>query len=206
MPQNQRRGWWTSGLGGRDAPQRLRSIKQPAPHHDANKPPRVERRSRDSRLGGCGTLPRQYYLSELQKRDRNGTDKFFPLRVSRRGIHRIPLQTKEKTNGASDRTRTCNLLIRSQKLYPIELRTHIAGGGRDARARSYAIRQPLCRESAPSQPENSPCTTDLGQEDLALDRDTPRARRPRSLARRNRKQESRQAPLFTRPPADCESP
>ena len=28
------------------------------------------------------------------------------------------------TNGASGRTRTCNLLIRSQKLYPIELRTH----------------------------------------------------------------------------------
>jgi hypothetical protein len=27
-------------------------------------------------------------------------------------------------NGASGRTRTCNLLIRSQKLYPIELRTH----------------------------------------------------------------------------------
>ena len=27
-------------------------------------------------------------------------------------------------NGASDRNRTCNLLIRSQKLYPIELRTH----------------------------------------------------------------------------------
>ena len=26
-------------------------------------------------------------------------------------------------NGASDRTRTCNLLIRSQKLYPIELPT-----------------------------------------------------------------------------------
>src|ERR1039457_5413341 len=37
-------------------------------------------------------------------------------------------------NGASGRTRTCNLLIRSQKLYPIELRTHVAhcahlGGG-----------------------------------------------------------------------------
>jgi hypothetical protein len=26
--------------------------------------------------------------------------------------------------GASGRTRTCNLLIRSQKLYPIELRMH----------------------------------------------------------------------------------
>ena len=26
-------------------------------------------------------------------------------------------------SGASDRNRTCNLLIRSQKLYPIELRT-----------------------------------------------------------------------------------
>ena len=27
-------------------------------------------------------------------------------------------------DGASDRSRTCNLLIRSQKLYPIELRMH----------------------------------------------------------------------------------
>lgn len=28
-------------------------------------------------------------------------------------------------NGASGRTRTCNLLIRSQKLYPIELRMRV---------------------------------------------------------------------------------
>ena len=34
------------------------------------------------------------------------------------------LVLKAKMIGASDRTRTCNLLIRSQKLYPIELRTH----------------------------------------------------------------------------------
>ena len=34
------------------------------------------------------------------------------------------LLTLNKTSGASGRTRTCNLLIRSQKLYPIELRMH----------------------------------------------------------------------------------
>jgi hypothetical protein len=33
----------------------------------------------------------------------------------------------EKQNGASGRTRTCNLLIRSQKLYPIELRMQLPG-------------------------------------------------------------------------------
>src|ERR1022692_2327966 len=35
-----------------------------------------------------------------------------------------PLKILNKMNGASGRTRTCNRLIRSQKLYPIELRMH----------------------------------------------------------------------------------
>ncbi len=30
-----------------------------------------------------------------------------------------------RTGGDSDRTRTCNLLIRSQVLYPIKLRSHL---------------------------------------------------------------------------------
>ena len=34
-------------------------------------------------------------------------------------------------NGAPDRSRTYNLLIRSQMLYPIELRAHIINGAED---------------------------------------------------------------------------
>ena len=40
-----------------------------------------------------------------------------------------------KQNGASGRTRTCNLLIRSQKLYPIELRMRGAGRSRTGKGK-----------------------------------------------------------------------
>lgn len=41
-------------------------------------------------------------------------------------------------HGASGRTRTCNLLIRSQKLYPIELRTHFPANPASAGSVGFA--------------------------------------------------------------------
>ena len=61
----------------------------------------------------------------------------FPHRGQARSISRtsrprlntnIYALNKDSEGGASGRTRTCNLLIRSQKLYPIELRTHFLAG------------------------------------------------------------------------------
>lgn len=61
--------------------------------------------------------------------------------------------------GASGRTRTCNLLIRSQKLYPIELRTHSLAGRHPGHQRHQAALPPQtrgcryeCRDRTKSRP------------------------------------------------------
>ena len=54
----------------------------------------------------------------------NTPDKYKCFKPSRRVNFRYDRERDNFESGAPDRNRTCNLLIRSQVLYPIELRAH----------------------------------------------------------------------------------
>ena len=49
-----------------------------------------------------------------------------------------PIQEEKKRNGAPGRSRTSDLLVRSQLLYPAELRAHIAWGCNPLRILEFA--------------------------------------------------------------------
>ncbi len=74
-----------------------------------------------------------------------------------------PPQSPLISNGALDRTRTCNLLIRSQKLYPIELRAHQKPNRRRESGQRSRLRQApsrwnsgarRCRRDPPRRPRH----------------------------------------------------
>ena len=50
----------------------------------------------------------------------------------------MPIQEEKKRNGAPGRSRTSDLLVRSQLLYPAELRAHIAWGCNPLRILEFA--------------------------------------------------------------------